>query len=407
LRVAVLSVAPLGAASLAQTRAYEIPNTQVPLHATVLVAQTDSGVLKSLLDVRVLANGGLLVNDTLARRLLALTPQLGASVIVSRFGTHGAASYGADATRLLAYRGDTSALIDVALGTVVLFAPTGSLVRTLSLPLSRDARIIAGIRLGTAVFDLSGRLIYAGGRKYPIGEADPWRHQGTQDTTITTRPIGPILRADFANQTVDTIAWLNRERETWLVRRPRYTPVHDPFPFQDEWVVSTDGTVAVVRANDYHIDWTHPSGSTLSTPAIPFAWRRISTAEKLRILDSVRTTLDSIALTLPPPMPGRTTRLPLVDVTLLPDYHPVLRSGHVVADPAGNIWVATARAAGRASGLTYDVITRNGVLTQRVEFPPGRSVAAFGPNGVIYVRALISEADVRLERRTVASGGRR
>jgi hypothetical protein len=104
-----------------------------------------------------------------------------------------------------------------------------------------------------------------------------------------------------------------------------------------------------------------------------------------------------------------------VDAQFLPDYYPPIRAGSTVADYDGNLWVlpATSSLAGQlagmipagargqippgvlpagmtaapTAGLAYDVINRQGELVERVQLPVGRSIAGFGPDGVVYLTA--------------------
>jgi len=70
------------------------------------------------------------------------------------------------------------------------------------------------------------------------------------------------------------------------------------------------------------------------------------------------------------------------------DYLPPVRPGAAMADFKGNLWILpTTSDASRAGELVYDVVNGGGKLTQRVRMPVGRSVAGFGPGGVIYLMA--------------------
>ena len=51
-------------------------------------------------------------------------------------------------------------------------------------------------------------------------------------------------------------------------------------PTPDDWAILSDGSLAIVRPNDYHIDWVYPDGRRVSTPKMPFDWRRLTDADK-------------------------------------------------------------------------------------------------------------------------------
>ena len=62
-----------------------------------------------------------------------------------------------------------------------------------------------------------------------------------------------------------------------------------------------------------------------------------------------------------------------------------MKSGTMLADAAGNVWVLPSTSAQTAGGLLYDVINRNGEIFQRVRIPPGRALAGFGGDGAVYL----------------------
>jgi hypothetical protein len=68
------------------------------------------------------------------------------------------------------------------------------------------------------------------------------------------------------------------------------------------------------------------------------------------------------------------------------DYYPPMRAGAARPDRDGNLWILTATSAqSKAGELVYDVVNTKGELFQRVRFPVGRSLAGFGPGGVVYL----------------------
>ena len=84
-------------------------------------------------------------------------------------------------------------------------------------------------------------------------------------------------------------------------------------------------------------------------------------------------------------MPGMSS-IELVPPSELPDYvPPILRSGSMLADPDGNVWVLPSTSAQSGGGLLYDVINRHGEVFQRVRIPGGRALEGFGAGGVVYL----------------------
>src|SRR6185295_9029419 len=67
----------------------------------------------------------------------------------------------------------------------------------------------------------------------------------------------------------------------------------------DQWAFLSDGTVAVLSVQDYHINWVDPDGTHRSTPKMPFDWKRLSDADKQKKMDSLKTQLAEINSTPP------------------------------------------------------------------------------------------------------------
>jgi hypothetical protein len=85
-------------------------------------------------------------------------------------------------------------------------------------------------------------------------------------------------------------------------------------------------------------------------------------------------------------------RAELADV---PDYRPPFGQGAVRADAEGGLWVRTSTRVGAQP--VYDVVSRQGVVVDRVQLPPFRTIAGFGP-GVVYLGVRDSVGTVHLER---------
>jgi len=217
----------------------------------------------------------------------------------------------------------------------------------------------------------------------------------------------------------------------------------NPLPVVDEWALVSDGSVAIVRGRDYHIDWVNADGSRTSSPKIPFEWQRLSDEDKVAFIDSVKAARERMganapqiatagggnqARNAPPPgmdagpqvmifrgPPGEagrpnaggatgtanvTPQLNFVAPSELPDYKPVFLNGFVRADLDGNVWVRTIPTKPMTGGPVYDVVNRKGELIERVQVPVNRSITAFGPGGVVYLTTR-DGMTTRLEKATI------
>jgi len=218
----------------------------------------------------------------------------------------------------------------------------------------------------------------------------------------------------------------------------------NPLPVVDEWALVSDGSVAIVRGRDYHIDWVNADGSRTSTPKIPFEWQRLSDEDKVAFIDSVKAARERMGANAPQiattaggnqnrngPPPGMdagspqvmifrgppgsdggrpnagatgtanvTPQMHFVAPSDLPDYKPVFLNGFVRADLDGNVWIRTIPTKPMAGGPVYDVVNRKGALVDRVQVPVNRSITAFGPGGVVYL-TIRDGMTTKLEKATI------
>ena len=102
-----------------------------------------------------------------------------------------------------------------------------------------------------------------------------------------------------------------------------------------------------------------------------------------------------------PPMRGGAATVPslppfsFVPPYELPDYRPAFSTGASKADTQGNLWIRTSEA--KDGRPVYDVVNEQGKLIDRVQLPPFRTIAGFGP-GVVYMGVVDATGSVHLER---------
>ena len=119
----------------------------------------------------------------------------------------------------------------------------------------------------------------------------------------------------------------------------------NPLPQGDDWALLADGTIAVVRVLDYHIDFFAPDGTKSSSPKLPFDWKRITDAEKTKLVDSLKVTAkeasDRAMAQANAGGGGGRFRMQFEPVAAerLPDYVPPIRPGTTMADQDGNAWL--------------------------------------------------------------------
>jgi len=168
--------------------------------------------------------------------------------------------------------------------------------------------------------------------------------------------------------------------------------VINPMGTGDEWAMMTDGTIAIIRVHDYHIDWIEVDKSRRSTAKMPFDWRLISSEQKQSRLDSLRLVLQKQLDEAPARMidtpDGRRqlrTQFDFVPLREIPDYEPPISAGSVKADLANHLWILPHTSASAVNGLLYDVVNKQGEIEYRVQLPNGCALAGFGQNHDIYL----------------------
>jgi len=237
----------------------------------------------------------------------------------------------------------------------------------------------------------------------------------------------------------------------------KQTTVYAPDPLQtnDDWTVLANGSVAIIRGHDYHLDLVAADGITNAAPKVPLAWKRLTDDDKQRLADSVRGAQnDLLAIGYPraefwlttgmscEPPPGLNanggrsgrgggagappdeggnctsvllnsslgtgslaTRAPIAPLADLfragPifDYEPPIQAGATMPDRDGNVWILPRTSTLSKRGeLVYDVVNAKGELAQRVRLPLARALAGFGKNGIVYLVAGDRATGYYLER---------
>lgn len=399
----------------------------------------DSFGLKSVATALAMPGGKVMINDLVGRRVLLLDSTL--SRATSPADTTGATAnvYGSSWATLVRYRGDSALLMVPSTLSMFVLGPNGATARVMAIPRPNEAQKLAG-PFGAPGFDARGRLVYFGGSGLPgipLYGTDMQLVQDGKPTELMRRlqqfgdplfAVGKvfvdssfIVRLDFDTRTIDTAAWVRMpkfEREVkvdanGMLASIATTP--DPLPLIDQWTVLRDGTIAIVRGRDFHIDWIDAAGKRTSSPKVPFDWHKISDARKTALIDSTvvfwQKAYDDRADSwrrgagrggsgtagrggggAGDVAPHVAARASLNEV---PDYFPPFQERGVTSDLDNNVWVQTTQIVDNRP--VYDVINRRGELIDRVQLPRYRTIAGFGP-GVVYMAVVEAGGKVRLER---------
>ncbi|HEY4132012.1 MAG TPA: hypothetical protein VGM50_15480 [Gemmatimonadaceae bacterium] len=385
---------------------------------------SDSLGLLSARTAIALPGGRVMFDDLIGRRIVMLDSNLAHATVIADTTSATANAYGQNFATLIHFRGDSALLIVPSMLSMFVIAPNGAIARTMAIPRPSDANLLFGrwaepgldakerlIYLGVAnvlpgVMMLSGKIpVYSGGKPTAIGADLLSRMARAGDTAV-------VVRADLASRALDTAAWVHVpkfHRQFATDAQGFSTAIEttpDPMPILDLWTVMRDGTVAIVRGIDLHIDWIDASGHVTASPKIPFAWKKADDALKTQLVDSTvkrwQSQFDEAMADGGRRGGGRSQGLQLVAkrpaLTDLPDYVPPFAEHSVTSDDDDNVWIRTSDIVdGRP---VYYVVNRQGALIDRVQLPAFREVIGFGP-GVIYMAVRRPDTKVHLERARV------
>ena len=350
--------------------------------------------------VRGTSDGHVIVGAGTRQRVYAFDSTLKTFTLVADSGS-GTGIVPIRTTGLIPYLGDSTLLPDFGANALLVLDATGKQVRSMAPPRAQDL-IFLGLpaAFGRPGFDAKGRLIYR--TQLPPNLRPKPTPSGDQKVEMT--PVNPdsapIVRGDFDTRRIDTVAWMKTptqgrmgmEMKENLAGGPPSITMHmmvNPFPMADEWALLSDGTIAIVRARDYHIDWIDPDGTRRSSPKMPIDWRRYTDQERTQRVDSIKRVVDEQlkrqTSALGPNGPQIKMDVSVVPDSEFPSFWPPIQPGSVLADLDGRLWILPTTSAHAANGLTYDVVNRNGEVVERVQLPKDRVVAGFGPHHVLYL----------------------
>jgi hypothetical protein len=401
---AMLAMLAVHAMPVAAQRATPVTvgtRARVPVRELAAVEATSTEPFKSIMNVRQLEGGTVLVNDGIRRQLILLDNQLGFKRIVIDSVSTAGQSYGPIATPFISYLADSTLFVDGRATSLVVIDPRGNATRVMSVPSGRDLRTLAYTTSGT---DDKGNLLYL---VYPSATSAS-RALPSAPGASATQPARPdsaaVVRANFDTRAIDTVGRVRIQASVFTRSvqlengQMQVTKTINPVTSVDEWAVLSDGSVAFIRGHDYHIDWLMPNGEQRSSAKLPFDWKPLGESDKLALIDSARKAEEkSIAEAKTArkgamaevafgvvPMPDPT--ILFVPLTEMGDYYPAMRYGAAKADQDGALWILpTTSAHSRSGELIYDVVNNRGELVERVRIPHDRSIAGFGKGGVVYL----------------------
>lgn len=246
--------------------------------------------------IATLPGGRVLVNDILGRRVVLFDSTLTLAGVVADSTGATANAYGARGGGLLSYQGDSAMFVDPASLTMMAITPAGQLAGVKAVPRANDISFLVGGPNGRPGFDMQGRLVYRGMARGRPAPADARPAFG--NFVMPQQPdSAPVVRVDPATRKLDTLAMFKIPKVDINISQGNdgrisvQTKFH-PMPTTDDWALLSDGTIAIVRGHDFHVDWVDANKVVTSSPKIPFEWQRLSDEDKEFIVDSARTAME-------------------------------------------------------------------------------------------------------------------
>jgi len=407
-----------------------VAQQQPPIRQLPPVAAKSSVQWNNILGMRALPGGRVLVNDVAGRKVVLLDSMLAPITIVADTTPATSTAYSGRIASIIPYRGDSTLFVDPQSMSMMVVDPNGKMTRVMALPRADDAGALGGLFASNAGLDASGRLVYRA----------PFRfiRNGPRPTTSNGLPMMPtppesamIVGVDLTTRQLDTVGVIRIPKVNMQVSQDdkgnmRITSELNPLPVVDEWAVLSDGTVAFVRGQDYHVDFLNADGTKRSAPKIPFDWQRLTDEDKVAFIDSVKAARERLAsaqqaqqgaptangasrgpagspdgvagqrivIQMGPDggrggaaasLGGGQAQVNFIAPSELPDYKPPFFANSVRADADGNLWVRTIPTKQIPGGPVYDVINHDGKLVDRVQIPSGRTIAGFAADGSVYL----------------------
>ncbi len=403
-----------------------------PIRPIGPIVHVSTDPLASVASALRLGDGRVLVNDIVARRVVIFDSSLAQAHVVTDSASVTATAYGFGAGALIPFHGDTTLFLDPQSSAMPVLSPAGRIARVMATPRPNNRLVSFGSLYYTPGFDAQGRLLYFLAQALTM----PVKPPPANTTTTSTVDSALIVRFDFASHAYDTVATIRMPKarqsittseEGRITRMSSMTA--DPAPVLDDWVVRQDGVLVIVRGRDFHVDWMDSDGKWSSAPKIAFEWQHLDDAQKQTLIDSAaaanKARRDSILAgqatggiggsaaggartgrgggdadapraPQPPPPPIEDPKVEPNDVA---DYRPAFPHGATRVDWDGNLWIRTTTMVNGQP--VYYVVNRRGELFDRVQIPPFRTLAGFGP-GVVYMAVKDAAGVVHLEEAKIA-----
>lgn len=341
------------------------------------IAELDE-TFTQVVSVRELGDGRVLVVDAGERTLFLVDFAKGSAQKVGREGS-GPLEY--RMPMMLLPRADSTYVLDAMLRRFLILDRAGAPVKTRMIVETQSLDPSVMLRATTI------RAIDAQGRWY--SQVMPFSLD-TAGGAMRFGGAGFLVRWTAESPKADTLAKVTTPTQsTKFSGNPSagiklVVPINPP-EIIDAWDVLPNGTVAVARGADYHVDYFSPAGKMTAGPKVPHTAVPITASDQARIRKDTRTAFEQNLKRGLAMAGGAAPKMTfdIEDPKVWPKNFPPF--SNVRAAPDGRLWIAPPS---RAQGLPsfWDVLGPDGGLVMRVKFPPRVSLVGFGKNALYAVR---------------------
>ncbi len=364
--IAIATVAPGITANAQQARSRAVMSDSIRPYSRVTA-------------VRELPSGRVIVSDAGQSRVELLSPSLHRAVPVTARGEGPTEFRSADF--LLAAPGNATQLVDFESAALLEIDSSGTPVRKFPV-----RKLTSGTRTLSPEIrarDDAGRYYFSGLRP--------------NATPGAPRDSAPLLRWTPSTDAIDTLTWIRipvaglrrsaSDTSALLNARP------DPFEWRDTWTVAPTGRVAVVRGDDYHVEFYENARLVVSGPRVPAA--RVLVSD----VDAARLRADSISIA----TPTGTRTVSNATGALLSTHKPfVVTDVPPRVDRDGRLWVERSRATG-TDLVTYDLFDASAKPVLTVALRNHARTVGFG-DGTVYVTQPTESGRYKLSRGLLPRG---
>ncbi len=224
-----------------------------------------------------LRDGRVMVADGLKRVVRLLDASLSNPKVVldSAAGRQNSFS---NRSRLTNFLGDSSLFLDGAANAFVVLDAKGNLGRVWAAPPQL---------LGQPFTSPTHGLVFKATLQQ---EMPPRPAAGQPDLDVRLVDSNLVERMNLTTRALDTLARIATGSTT--LRRLSTNSMNVSlttalFPFYDDVVMTTDGSIAIFHAAEYRLEWVGVDGKGTSGPRLAYPWQRITDDERQHVLDSV------------------------------------------------------------------------------------------------------------------------